>query len=165
MNIQRVGFEMSNRARGYIASGEFNGNRVPQHLQNQIVKLYCDSKGLEFVLSRAEYWINGSTQCQLWAALKEGFKNIVFFSLWQLPNNKKEREKVYEYCSRNRIVLHFATERMHANPDELPFSDLEVLIQSNLIMLQCPNIHGHLIDLREIISQNNKNSSIDCHDQ
>ena len=27
---------MINRARGYIASGEFNGNRMPQHLQNQL---------------------------------------------------------------------------------------------------------------------------------
>ena len=71
MSIQAIGFEMSNRARGYIASGEFNGNRMPQHLQNQIVKSYCDANGLEFVLSRAEYWINGGTQCQLWAALQE----------------------------------------------------------------------------------------------
>ena len=63
---------MQELARGYIASGEFNGIRTPQHLQNQIVKSYCDVNDLKFVLSRAEYWINGSTQCQLWASLKEG---------------------------------------------------------------------------------------------
>ena len=57
-------------ARGYIASGEFNGNRIPQHIQNQIIKSYCDAHNLGFVLSRAEYWINGGTDCQLWAALK-----------------------------------------------------------------------------------------------
>ena len=55
-------------ARGYIASGEFNGNRIPQHIQNQIVKSYCDTNALKFVLSRAEYWINGSTDCQLGCA-------------------------------------------------------------------------------------------------
>ena len=115
---------MSNRARGYIASGEFNGNRIPQHLQNQIVKSYCYAIGLEFVLSRAEYWINGGTQCQLWASLKEGIKNIVFFSLWQLPNGRKDRELVYEYCKLNSINLHFAAERMHVNPDESSFADL-----------------------------------------
>ena len=53
-------------ARGYIASGEFNGHRIPQHIQNQIVKSYCDANELKFVLSRAEYLINGSTDCQLW---------------------------------------------------------------------------------------------------
>ena len=142
---------MSNTARGYIASGEFNGNRMPQHLQNQIVKSYCDANGLEFVLSRAEYWINGGTQCQLWAALKEGFKNIVFFSLWQLPNGRKDREKVYKYCMQNSIVLHFATERMHVNPDKSTFADLEILIQSNLVISHSPRIHEHLAILKQII--------------
>ena len=151
MSIQKIGFEMNNCARGYIASGEFNGNRMPQHLQNQIVKSYCDANGLEFVLSRAEYWINGGTQCQLWAALNEGFKNIVFFSLWQLPNSNKDRDKVYQFCAHNHIILHFATERMHVNPDESSFADLEILIQSNLVISQSPRIHEHLAVLKKII--------------
>lgn len=151
MNTQRIGSEMSKRARGYIASGEFNGTRTPQHLQNQIVKAYCDANGLEFVLSRAEYWINGGTQCQLWAALKEGFKNIVFFSLWQLPNSNGDREKVYKHCARNHIVLHFATERMYVDSDESSFADLEILIQSNLIMSQSQSIHEHLDVLKKMI--------------
>lgn len=151
MSIQRIGFEMNSRARGYIASGEFNGNRMPQHLQNQIVKSYCDANDLEFVLSRAEYWIDGGTQCQLWAALQEGFKNIVFFSIWQLPNSQKDREKVYEYCKFNHIILHFATERMHANPDESPFADLELLIQSNIVMSYNLKNHDYLAVLKELI--------------
>ena len=81
-------------ARGYIASGEFNGHRVPQHIQNQIVKAYCDANGLKFVLSRAEYWINGSTDCQLWAALKEGFKHIVFYSIWQLLKENCQKKSI-----------------------------------------------------------------------
>ena len=83
----------TNSARGYIASGDFRGNRVPQHIQNQIVKLYCDQNNLNFVLSRAEYWINGSTDCQLWAALKEGFNHVVFYSVWQLPEHDCLRKK------------------------------------------------------------------------
>lgn len=122
---------MQMQARGYIASGKFNGNRTPQHLQNQIIKFYCDSNNLEFVLSRAEYWINGSTKCQLWAALKEEFKHIVFFSLWQIPPSKKEREEIYQYCLDNRIILHFATERMSTAGGVNTFADLETLIQSN----------------------------------
>ena len=125
---------MSNLARGYIASGSFNGNRMPQHLQNQIVKLYCDMHNLEFVLSRAEYWINGGTKCQLWAALKEGFKNIVFFSVWQMPNNRHDRKKIYEFCLKEKIVLHFATERIQTELDRSCFADLETLIDTNLIL-------------------------------
>lgn len=142
---------MQKFARGYIASGEFNGNRAPQHLQNQIVKSYCDSNGLEFVLSRAEYWIDGGTQCQLWAALKEGFKNIVFYSLWQFSNKKKDRVKVYEFCIENCITLHFAVEQMRVDPNELSFEDLEVLIQSNLVMLQGENCHEHLGILGQLL--------------
>ncbi len=142
---------MDNRARGYIASGEFNGNRMPQHLQNQIVKSYCDTKDLEFVLSRAEYWINGGTECQLWAALKEGFKHIVFFSLWQLPNNEKDRGKIYKHCKRNHIILHFATERIEVHPDKSSYADLEILILSNLIMLQSSKNYDYLLALKELI--------------
>lgn len=125
---------MNKKARGYIASGIFNGHRVPQHLQNQIVKNFCDTKDLVFVLSRAEYWINGSTQCQLWAALTEGYQHIVFFSLWQLPNSNIERERIYQHCSIHEIVLHFATERMSIHPSQTSVEDVEMLFRSELLM-------------------------------
>ena len=151
MNIQKTGFNMHSKARGYIASGEFNGNRAPQHLQNLIVKLYCDNNDLEFILSRAEYWINGSTKCQLWAGLKEGFKNIVFYSLWQLPVDRQERHMIYKYCIENSIVLHFASELIQAESDEVSFSDLEILIQSNSIMNQVTVHSEHFANLKEMI--------------
>ena len=141
---------MLNLARGYIASGEFNGNRAPQHLQNQVVKNYCDSNQLIFVLSRAEYWINGSTQCQLWAALNEGYKNIVFFSLWQLPVHRIERENIYKHCTENQITLHFATERLSTNPEETSIEDIEVLYQTNLFILNEGN-NMHLNELAKLL--------------
>ena len=85
---------MVNWARGYIASGEFNGYRAPQHLQNQVVKNYCDSNQLVFVLSRAEYWINGSTQCQLWAALNEDTR-ILCFSAYGSFQSLELKEKIF----------------------------------------------------------------------
>jgi len=142
---------MKNYARGYIASGPFNGNRVPQHLQNQIVKSYCDSNGLEFVLSRAEYWINGATMCQLWAALKEGFVDIVFFSLWQLPNVKSERLLIYDHCVANGIVLHFASERIRVSSGETSFADIEILFESNLLMLSSVDYSKYLEDLQQLL--------------
>jgi len=137
-------------ARGYIASGEFNGYRAPQHLQNQVVKAYCDSNKLNFVLSRAEYWINGSTQCQLWAALNEGFKHIVFFSLWQLPQDDSERDSVYNHCKSRGIMLHFAVERMSTDSTENSIKDLEVLIKTNLMVLEYKN-DNYLESLQKLI--------------
>ena len=125
---------MKEKARGYIASGEYEGNRSPQHIQNQIVKMYCDANNLQFVLSRAEYWMNGSTQCQLWAALREGFQHIVLFSIWQLPNKEEDRLEVYKYCVENKISLHFATERMHLKSEAKYFSDIEILIKTQQLI-------------------------------
>lgn len=142
---------MKNLARGYIASGEFNGYRTPQHLQNQIVKAYCDFNDLTFVLSRAEYWIDGNTNCQLWAALKEGFRHIVFFSIWQLPVNTNERAEIYNYCETNDITLHFATERICIKENADCIEDLEVLIKSNLIMLENTQYQQQLDALRKLL--------------
>ena len=142
---------MQELARGYIASGECNGQRSPQHLQNQIIKLYCDANDLQFVLSRAEYWINGSTKCQLWAALNEEFKHIVFYSLWQLPNDKAERQKIYKHCTDNSITLHFAAERMRINIGQNSLTDIETLIQSNLLILEDQSRDDYLKLLQKLI--------------
>ena len=151
MNTLKDGSKTMNLARGYISSGIFYGNRTPQHLQNQIVKSYCDVNGLQFILSRAEYWINGSTSCQLWAALKEGIENIVFFSLWLLPENRNERIKIYDYCIEKQIVLHFATERMRTAANKSAFIELELLIQSNLVLLASAKSYDYLADLRKLV--------------
>ena len=142
---------MQDLARGYIASGEFNGYRTPQHIQNQIIKLYCDTNNLQFVLSRAEYWINGSTQCQLWAALNEGFKHIVFFSLWQLPNEQNGRNAIYQHCMNNDITLHFATERMRTENNQDSFINIETLIQSNLLISEFSNYSNTLELIKELM--------------
>ena len=144
-------FQSPHSARGYIASGEFNGNRAPQHIQNQIVKLYCDSNNLKFVLSRAEYWINGSTSCQLWAALKEGFKHIVFFSVWQLPKGADERQQIYDFCIENKIILHFASERINSDSNHKTFSELETMIKINYATRSCINHEKHFRLLNSLL--------------
>ncbi|QNJ27837.1 LIC12192 family sporadic carbohydrate cluster protein [Synechococcus sp. A15-24] len=146
-----------NPARGYIASGEFNGHRVPQHIQNQIVKTYCDANNLKFVLSRAEYWINGSTDCQLWAALKEGFQHIVFYSIWQLPEKEAVREKVYKYCIKNKIILHFAVEQIRSGETNDTFTQFETLIKSNLLILNEIDYEVHLNCLTKLLQQSGDN--------
>ena len=147
-----------NLARGYIASGEFNGHRVPQHIQKQIVKSYCDANSLTFVLSRAEYWINGSTDCQLWAALKEGLKDIVFYSVWQLPGKEAVRKKVYEHCIKYQITLHFAAERMRSSSSHEAFSELEALMKTNLLISKQIDYNNHLQILKKLCDYPSKSS-------
>ena len=135
---------MKEKARGYIASGEYNGYRTPQHIQNQIIKLYCDANNLQFILSRAEYWMNGSTKCQLWASLREGFKHIVFFSIWQLPAEQNDRQEVYEYCLKNKINLHFATERILVECTKKHIEDLEILIRTQFLINDSLNSYENI---------------------
>lgn len=114
-------------ARGYIASGDFRGNRAPQHIQNRIIKGYCDSLDLSFVLSRAEYALSTESHCQLWASLHEGFPHVVFFSIWQLPLAASIRSNVYSFCIANNIRLHFAVENLILS-DATTANDIENLI-------------------------------------
>lgn len=149
---RRVALKMNtNEARGYIASGEFRGNRVAQHIQNQIVKLYCDSNNLVYILSRAEYWMNKNSQCQLWAALQEGYKHIIFYSLWQLPDARESRRKIFKYCIENKIHLHFAVERLNAYKFSNSFLEIELLIQINTSAIDRMD-KTYLSDLNSIIN-------------
>lgn len=106
----------------------FHSHRVPQHIQNQVIRNYCTQNNLTYVLSRAEYSMEVDSYCQLWAALEEGFTNIVFYSIWQMPGQKKVRLKVARYCVKCGIVLHFACESLIADTVE-SFTELELLIQ------------------------------------
>ena len=146
--------KMKSQARGYIASGEFNGFRAPQHIQNQIIKLYCDNNNLEYVLSRAEYWMDGSSDCQLWASLKEGYKHIIFFSLWQMPSERLARYRIYEFCFQNKISLHFATERLKTDASDNSLEDIEILILTNSITSLTKH-SDYLSTLFKIVSNKN----------
>ena len=49
------------KLRGYIFSRKFFGERVPQHIQNQIIRNYCKINKMEYLLSATEYAISGSS--------------------------------------------------------------------------------------------------------
>ena len=44
-----------NKVRGYIFSRPFMGERVPQHVQNLVIRDYCERHQLQFLLSATEY--------------------------------------------------------------------------------------------------------------
>ena len=142
---------MNDFARGYIASGPFRGNRVPQHIQNQSVKKYCDDNNLLFVLSRAEYLIKDEAYCQLWAALNEGFKHIVFYSLWQTPSDLNERKKIFIHCMKKTITLHFACERIRID-NSSSFADIEMMICLHDSGIEQHALNEQLTLLKKIIN-------------
>ena len=105
-----------NRVRGYIFSRAFMGERVPQHVQNLVIRDYCERNGLQFLLSATEYampnchLILQQVLCEL-----NDIDGLVAYSLFQLPKESLPRQLIYEQILSQEKVLHFAVEGLRAS--------------------------------------------------
>jgi sporadic carbohydrate cluster protein (TIGR04323 family) len=103
--IKQLGF------RGYISSRPIIGSRVPQHVQNLVIRDYCSSHNIHFLLSATEYAM-ANCYIMLEHALKEAINNqgLVLYSLFQLPQNSVKRRRIYDILLENQIEMHVALE-------------------------------------------------------
>jgi sporadic carbohydrate cluster protein (TIGR04323 family) len=101
------------KIKGYIFSRKFYGERVPQHIQNQILREYCKVNSLEYLLSATEYTIEESSLMlnKLIKEIKET-DGIIFYSIFQLPKKQEERQNVYNRIVNLKKEIHFAVENM-----------------------------------------------------
>ena len=99
--------------RGYIFSRKFLDERVPQHVQNIVIRDYCKNNNLQYLLSSTEYILEDShlMMQQLMNEIKKT-DGIVAYSLFQLPKIKEKREEIYQKILKNRKELHFAVEKL-----------------------------------------------------
>ena len=97
--------------RGYIFSRPFMGERVPQHVQNLVIRDYCKKKGLQYLLSATEYAMAGSHLIlqQIMEELPQ-FEGIVFYSLFLLPEQQIERNRICNVILENKKTIYFAVE-------------------------------------------------------
>ena len=100
-----------NGGRGYIFSRPFMGERVPQHVQNLVIRDYCKNKGLQYLLSATEYAVANS-HLILQQVLDELPKldGIVFYSLFLLPEDAVERHRVFQIILKKEKTIYFAVE-------------------------------------------------------
>ena len=126
-----------NKVRGYIFSRPFMGERVPQHIQNLVIRDYCERNHLQFLLSATEYAMPG---CHL--ILEQAFseltklRGIVAYSLFQLPEDSFQRAMVYKKCLDQKKFLHFAVEGLCANTKK-EFERIEALWLIRLTLPDC----------------------------
>lgn len=101
------------KLRGYIFARPFMGERAPQHVQNIILRDYCQKRGHELLLSAAEYAMPDSYMI-LESVLDDlaNIDGIVFYSLYQLPTQPEKRRLVYSQVLDAQKSLHFAVEGM-----------------------------------------------------
>ena len=97
--------------RGYIFSRPFMGERVPQHVQNLVIRDYCKKQDLQYLLSATEYAMANS-HLILQQVLDELPKldGIVFYSLFLLPEDTAERDRVIQIILKKEKTIYFAVE-------------------------------------------------------
>jgi sporadic carbohydrate cluster protein (TIGR04323 family) len=109
------------KVKGYIFSRSFMGERVPQHIQNIVIRDYCKKNELQYLLSTSEYNMNNSFLIlnNLVTNLK-GINGIIAYSLFQLPYYQGERNKILKKIIKKKKFIMFASEKMKvSNLNEL----------------------------------------------
>jgi len=122
------------RLRGYIFARPFMGERAPQHVQNIILRDYCNKKGFELLLAATEYAMADSSMI-LESVLDDldSVDGIVFYSLYQLPTQSKLRDSVYSRALEAGKSLHFAVEGMSiTNPSDVDSVEQCLLVKTTL---------------------------------
>jgi len=99
------------KVRGYIFSRPFMGERAPQHVQNIIIRDYCEKNNLFYLLSTTEY-TKKNCHLMLEQVLDElkSVDGIVPYSLFQLPEKQKVRLSIYNKILKSKKEIHFAVE-------------------------------------------------------
>lgn len=97
--------------RGYVFSRPVNGHRVPQHIQNLVIRDYAARARLLYKLSATEYAMPGSYLI-LEQVLAELFNldGIVLYTMLMLPSDAARRRSIYERVLGAGCGLHAAVE-------------------------------------------------------
>lgn len=99
------------KVKGYIYSRPFFNERVPQHIQNIVLRDFCRNNNLSYILSSTEYSSKNSSYI-LFELLENlnNYDGILMYSLFQLPVNKTLREKFYSIILKKKKSVFFAVE-------------------------------------------------------
>ena len=87
------------------------GERVPQHVQNLVIRDYCKKNNLQYLLSATEYAMEDSYLIheQVMNDLSD-IDGVVAYSVFQLPENRSSRQKIYKQILNQKKAYHFAME-------------------------------------------------------
>lgn len=127
---------MINRAgyRGYIGSRTYQGQRAPQHVQNLVIRDYCQRNGFQFLLSATEYAMSGC-YVMLEEVMRElpKLEGIVLYSIFMLPEDARRRHDLYERILEAGASLHGAVENLRVT-DAASAGCLEDILRVNALM-------------------------------
>ena len=113
------------------------GERVPQHVQNLVIRDYCNKKNLQYLLSATEYAMANS-HLILQQVLEELpiLDGIVFYSLFLLPEDKTERDRVINFILKKEKTIYFAVEGLRMN-NKTEHERIENILQVKKVLPNC----------------------------
>ena len=125
--------------RGYIFSRPFMGERVPQHVQNLVIRDYCKKQGFQYLLSATEYAMANS-HLILQQVLDELPKldGIIFYSLFLLPEDTAERDRVIQIILKKEKTIYFAVEGLRVS-NKPEYERIETIWQVKKVLPNCLN--------------------------
>lgn len=126
-----------NVCRGYISSRPFGGNWVPQHIQNIIIRDYCNKKGFHYMLSAAEYAVPNCYMV-LEEMITEANRlfGIVLYSIYQLPKNEKRRLLLCNAILDTGCRIYSSVEDIRIKNDS-DLQSVNMILNVNEIMPDC----------------------------
>ena len=89
------------------------GERVPQNIQNLVIRDFCEKNNLFYNLSATEYSMSNSYK--VLEHVKEELNNldgIVAYSIFQLPADNKKRHAILNQIIKKNKFFYFALENM-----------------------------------------------------
>jgi len=102
--------------RGYIGSRRYFGDRVPQHVQNLVVRDFCQRNGFQFLLSHTEYIMRDNFMMLEEMALEAPHvEGVVLYSFFMLPPDKEYRMDVCNRILDAGASMHGAVENKSVN--------------------------------------------------
>ena len=85
------------------------GERVPQSVQNLVLRNFCKNNNLIFELSSTEYAMNESFYILNQLLANKKHKSIIFYSLFQLPENNILRHEIITKFLKKKKKINFCT--------------------------------------------------------
>ena len=127
--------------KGYISSRRLiDGRYVPQKLQNLTIRNTCERFNVKFLLSSTEYIFNNS-----YSILQDLIKNylnkidgVAFYSVFQLPENKIQRNNLLKNVFKKNKELIMCNEKLHIK-SKLDLDLIDNYINISKALKNCPN--------------------------
>jgi sporadic carbohydrate cluster protein (TIGR04323 family) len=97
--------------RGYVFSRPVDSHRVPQHIQNLVIRDYAARRKLHYLLSATEYAMPGCYLIleQVLADLV-ALDGVILYTMFMLPPASRDRARIYQKVLAAGCRLHCAVE-------------------------------------------------------